>query len=400
MAKAITHKLKAMTFSLYITQYLGVAFFFAASLTILRQQGISLDKLALINVAAFPMAFKVLYAPLIDRRRLGVSGQYRSWLLVAQGSMALMLAAIGCLDIQQSLNNVLILLALYCLAMAVQDVAIDGLACKMFAANQRQVASSLQFSGNLIGNVLGGGVILMFYDQLGWQYSLWIMAALTLLSWLQLLVFNEPDSVAATQAVKTRALLRECVAFFRANKRWICLLCVYPLASNGAFAIVSPALVDAGWSLADIGFVTRVYGPLVGVFAALLTALLIKRWGRTRTLTRLTYLMLAALVSMLPMVYGNTSNVSVYVAITLYFCAFPALLATFGTLMMDHASGSDHKATYFTLQFSVLSFMGFVYAGICMALAQYWGYATVVMISMAAIPLCVSLIHKQPSASE
>lgn len=400
MAKAITHKLKAMTFSLYITQYLGVAFFFAASFTILRQQGISLDKLALINVAAFPMALKVLYAPLIDRRRLGVSGQYRSWLLVAQGSMALMLAAIGCLDIQQSLNNVLILLALYCLAMAVQDVAIDGLACKMFAANQRQVASSLQFSGNLIGNVLGGGVILMFYDQLGWQYSLWIMAALTLLSWLQLLVFNEPGSVAATQAVKTRALLRECVAFFRANKRWICLLCVYPLASNGAFAIVSPALVDAGWSLADIGFVTRVYGPLVGVFAALLTALLIKRWGRTRTLTRLTYLMLAALVSMLPMVYGNTSNVSVYVAITLYFCAFPALLATFGTLMMDHASGSDHKATYFTLQFSVLSFMGFVYAGICMALAQYWGYATVVMISMAAIPLCVSLIHKQPNVSE
>lgn len=397
--QAMTHKLKAMTFSLYITQYLGIAFFFAASFTILRQQGISLDKLALINVAALPIALKVLYAPLIDRRRLWLTGQYRSWLLVSQGLMALILLAIGFLDVQQTLNSVLMLLALYCLAMAVQDVAIDGLACKMFAANQRQVASSLQFSGNLIGNVLGGGVILMFYDQLGWQYSLWIMAALTLTSWLQLLVFTEPDSGVPNQGVKTRALLRECVAFFRANKLWICLLCLYPLAANGAFAILSPALVDAGWSLADIGFATRVYGSMVGVLSALLAALLIRHWGRKRTLIRLTYMLLLALLSMLPLAYGDTSTMWVYIAVTAYFAVFPALLATFGTLMMDYASGSDHKATYFTLQFSVLSLMGFVYAGICMALAQYWGYATVVMISILCIPLCLYLIRKQSSSN-
>ena len=94
--------------SIYITQYIGLAFIFASSVAIMRDMGMPLNKIALLNIIALPLLLKILYAPFIDlirpafmHRRL--QGRYRSWLLIAQFLMMILLVIIGMLDLRHSL---------------------------------------------------------------------------------------------------------------------------------------------------------------------------------------------------------------------------------------------------------------------------------------------------------
>ncbi|AWT49161.1 MFS transporter [Psychrobacter sp. YP14] len=396
--------------SIYVTQYIGLAFIFASSIAIMRDMQMPLDKIALLNIIALPLLLKILYAPFIDlmrpsfmRRQL--QGRYRSWLLTAQFLMMVLLVIIGMLDIAAQFCLMIALMLVYALAVSVQDVAIDGLANKIFVKEERQRANSVQFSGNLVGNIIGGGLILMAYSWLGWQGSLLVLALLTGIAWLQLLRYTEPSlaSIKEVSAIKEQIdvkpvssqeleksssllsslinLLKNMWQFIKQNKAWFVLLIVYPIGFSAGFALLNPILVDAKWSFADIGFVTKVFGSVVGVISALSASILIDKMGRVRTLLFLTAAQALVLALFLPLSYGYTNKLMVYGAVTAYFLVNPALMATVATIAMDKASIKTAKATFFTLQLGTFSFMGFVCAAVAMTAANTFGYSKVLMAS-------------------
>ncbi|WP_111894466.1 MFS transporter [Acinetobacter sp. MB5] len=377
----------SLLISVYTTQYIGIAFMISAAFAILRQSGIALDKLALINLIALPMLGKVLYAPFIDSFRLFFQGQYRSWLIAAQLCMTILLFICGLLDIQQHFSAILILFIVYTLFMSMQDVAIDGLACKIFRATERQFANSIQYSSNLMGNIIGGGLLLILYPWLHWQGALWILAGLTALTNIQLFFYQEPDNVWANPhrgiSGQFKSLAQQIKQFIQQHKVWFALLFVYPIGFTAVFGILNPLLVDAKWSLADIGFATKVFGSIVGIFSAFLATFLINKLHRKAALISLTLLQGMALLLFIPLTLGYTTKPLVYLAIFGYFLANPGLMAALSTLIMDRASTMPAKATFFSLQLSLIVFMGFAYSAIGLAFAQHIGYTAVVLITFA-----------------
>jgi len=386
----------ALLISIYVTQYMGVAFVMAAAVAILRQSGLALDRLALLNLIAIPIAGKIFYAPLIDHYRPFLRGQYRSWLILAQTVMSLMLLAVGFLQIQGQFALMLLFLLAYGFAVSVQDVAVDGLTCKIFEENKRQLASTLQYASNLVGNIVGGGLLLMFYPWLQWRGALWVLASLTALVCLQLLFFREPALATTHTHLKTRfkGLWREVLGFIRQHRVWFGLLLVYPVGFAAGFAILNPILVDAGWRLEDIGFATKVVGSLVGVVSAVMAAPLITWFGRKNALLCLTLAQAVGLLCMCPLALGDTGTFSAYLAITAFFLVNPALMATLSTLNMDRAARMQAKATFFTLQLSLIAFMGFSYAALGMVFAKHVGYFGVVLSSACLTVLMAGLAWK------
>ena len=379
--------------SIYTTQYIGVAFMISAAVAILRQGGIALDKLALLNLIAIPMLGKVLYAPFVDSFRLFFQGQYRSWLIFAQLCMTVLLFICGLLDIQQQFGTILILFIIYTLFMSLQDVSIDGLACKIFRESERQFANSIQYASNLLGNIMGGGVLLILYPWIEWQGALWILAGVTAVTWVQLLFYTEPENSLANPHRKITAqfksLAQQLKIFVQQHKVWFLLLFLYPIGFTAVFGILNPLLVDAKWSLADIGFATKIFGSIVGIFSAFLATLLINKLRRKSALISLTLLQGVTLLFFLPLTLGYTSKPLVYLAIFGYFIANPGLMATLSTLIMDRASLMPAKATFFSLQLSLIVFMGFAYSAIGLALAQHIGYTAVVLVTFVCA-LCVA----------
>ncbi len=381
-----------MLATLYITQYMGVAFIMSAAMAILRQQGMALDQLALLNLAALPMIGKIFYAPLIDKIRPRFQGQYRSWLLIAQGCMSLMLCTAGLLDLQQHFNWLCLILALYVFFMSIQDVAVDGLSCKLFDADSRKMASSIQFSGNLTGNIIGGGLILMFYPWLQWHGSLWLLGALTFISLLQIVFFYEPEPIEHPSLQKTaeKRLLADAWVFIKQKKQWFIIMALYPIGSTCGFALLTPLLVDSGWSLEKIGFAMKIYGSAIGLVSALLATPVITYVGRIHALLIMSCLQAIALLGIVPLTLGYTDKLTVYFALTIHFISFPALLVISATIMMDNAANQARKATFFTLQFSFAALMGFIYSSLSLALAKFIGYSTVV-VSAALLAFGISL---------
>ncbi|MDQ1210067.1 PAT family beta-lactamase induction signal transducer AmpG [Acinetobacter baylyi] len=371
--------------STYTTQYIGIAFMMSATFAILRQHGIALDKLALLNLIALPMLGKILYAPFVDSFRLFTQGQYRSWLLFAQLCMTGLLLVCGYLEVNKQFPIMLVLFIVYSLFMSIQDVAIDGLATKIFEASERQFANSIQYASNLLGNIIGGGLLLILYPWLQWKGAFIILALLTAITWIQLLFYREPENEFSNPhhnlSSQFKSLAQQLKLFITKHKSWFVLLFIYPIGFTAVFGILNPLLVDAKWSLVDIGFATKVFGSIIGILSAFLATLLINQLQRKKALITLTVMQGLTLLLFIPLTLGYTSKPIVYLAIFGYFIANPGLIATLSTLIMDRAASMPAKATFFSLQLSLVVFMGFVYSALGLTLAQHIGYTAVVILT-------------------
>lgn len=133
--------------------------------------------------------------------------------------------------------------------------------------------------------------------------------------------------------------------------------------------------------MVDIGFATKVFGSIIGILSAFLATLLINQLQRKKALITLTVMQGLTLLLFIPLTLGYTSKLIVYLAIFGYFIANPGLIATLSTLIMDRAASMPAKATFFSLQLSLVVFMGFVYSALGLTLAQHIGYTAVVILT-------------------
>ncbi|WP_432785974.1 hypothetical protein AAEX37_00087 [Oligella sp. MSHR50489EDL] len=368
-----------MFLMVYMTQYIGLSFVLTSAVVILRYKGFSLEKLSLLYLVTLPIAFKLFLGMLVDKVKAPFQGHYRAWLLVAQVGMTGLLLIISFADIVTNFHVVLTLFIIYAFLTGIQDVSIDGLACKIFPKEKRQRVNAVQYAGNLLGNIVGGGIVLIFYEYLDWHGSLWLLAFLTFLSLLQIVLYREPDDVLVGKGFAPISLRSEFKAFVSAHRYWFGFLLIMPIGLSAAYALLNPMLVDLSWTPQEIGVLTKIFGSVVGVISAFSIIPLITKLGRSKALAVLMFLQAVVLFAMVPLTHGYSELIGIYIAIGLYSLIQPGLLAAGSTVIMDKASVTSSKSTFFSLQMSVVVLLGFVYSAISLRLAHYYGYYRVML---------------------
>ncbi|MFT5121653.1 MAG: PAT family beta-lactamase induction signal transducer AmpG [Verrucomicrobiales bacterium] len=178
--------------SLYVTQAVPLGFFIEAVPAIGRDLGLSLATIGMLQALALPFMLKFLWAPMVDRVGSPRRGHYRSWLIPLQVSAALLLAMLAVFSPQFLSPWMLLGGAVFMLLASTQDIATDGLAVKMLEPQERGMGNGVQVGGFYLGQILGGGLILVVYGLFGWRAALLTMAALMALPLLSLHAFVEP----------------------------------------------------------------------------------------------------------------------------------------------------------------------------------------------------------------
>lgn len=386
--------------SLYVTQFIGIGFFMIALVAILRQQGMSLQNISWVYGLGFFSVFRFLWAPLVDRWRLP-GGHYRGWLLGLQSAMVLVLVAISRFDLQLHMFSIMSLCLLLAFLSATQDIAVDGLACKLLNNQTRGLGNGVQMAAGLLGNLIGGGLVLVFYQYWGWQYSMWLMATITALSLLQLLGFREPQQRTDLQPIGF--YLTRLWRFWHQGKQglWFLMLLIYPLGVCLAHALIAPMLVDSQWSLAEIGFAMNVMGSLVGLTAALLTGVLIGRYGRKSALVAGAVLQMLAIAALIPPFAGFTHKALLWLSLSTFYLAYSPVLVVLACLMMDKAS-THSPATDYSLQFSLYLLIGFVASALGTSLAAQFGYLQVLVVALisAFVSIGMALLYNSPESEQ
>jgi hypothetical protein len=368
----------------YVTQFLGGSFLATALPGILRDAGAGLDQLALVRLLMIIPIAKILWAPLVDHVSAR-SGRYRGWLLVLQPAMALALLTLALGDPFDDLGLVLTVMVVVALLSATKDTAVDALAIRTLPRERRSVAGGIQSAGATVGGLIGGGLVVVVYDQLGWVPAVVVLALAVALPIGQIARFREPPR-APTLTMTVRDSYRVLWVLVRPGpiRRWA--LGVAPLFWLGlgtAYALLTPMLVDAGWSLTRIGLTVNGLGSVVAVAAALAAGWLAARYGLRRCLHLAAVSQVIALLALVPLAAGYAPPVLTTVGVCLLEAAFAVAATTAAATAMSLCRAGTAGADYALVNGAAL-LVSFAAGAAGVSLAGTVGYAPVLMVAVLA----------------
>lgn len=337
---------------LYFAQGLPYGFFTQALPALLRQLGMSLEDIGLASLLAAPWALKFLWAPVLDR-----VGTARRWILALQAVAALSVAALALTPPVEgaSLGPLLVAVLVVNFVAATQDVATDGLAVSTIPPAARGLANAVQVGGYRVGMILGGGLLLVLHDTLGWTGTLLSLAALLLLGTAPLL--GAPD-------LGTRRLPRADPMPWSWVLRpgalaWTALLVAWKLGDYLVSGMLRPWFVDLGLDLADIGVLLGTGGFVAGLLGAVAGGLVVDRVPRVPALVVASLLQVSgvAAYAVAALVTGPLDAPSAVLWASVLYEHFVGGVATAAlfTAMMD-ASRVEHAGTDYTIQASLVVF--------------------------------------------
>ncbi|WP_114560516.1 MFS transporter [Desertihabitans aurantiacus] len=381
---------------LYVTQFVGVGFLGTGLSVVLRDNGYSLDVLGWLALAGLVWPLKVLWAPLVDRWGWAVVGHYRGWLLVLQPLMVLVILAMVPFDDLSNLAPVVVLGILLAMLSATQDTASDALALLVMRGRERGLANGLQVLGGYLGNLLGGGLTVVVYDWWGWSAAMLFLAVVTALPIANIVLLREP-----AVAARVRPDLRTAVAALGTvlrqpgAARWALLVVPLVIGAAGMVtALLSPALVDQGWTPAQVAFVTGVLTGLAGMVGGLLGGLLVRHAGRIRTVVVSGVVLVLAALTLVVTAFADADRAVVIWVVTVYYLGFCALSAVLYTVHMDYARPGT-AATDYALVNTPAQVVGFLTGSVALFAAGAVGYRPVALVAALAFAgaVVLALLH-------
>lgn len=380
---------------LYGSQFLAIGFLFTALAAITRDRGGSLEDIGIIYGIGFIWALKFLWAPVVDRFGSRKRGHYRSWLIVTQPAAALGIVALAPLDVGENLGLIVALLAVVAILSATQDIATDALAVRMMKGRSRGGINGLQIGANFVGDVVGGGFVLVMYELYGWVPAILTLAVVVAIPILFIRRFREPAPEPIAEPADTVAAPRQSMySVFRQPgvRRWALVLTpLLAIAMPGAYGMLVPLLIDSGVSVGMVGMLTNGLGGVIGIAAAIGAGLLVHRLGRRRSLIWYAAGQVVAIATMIPVSAGGGMGWAL-LAIVMVNIFNSAIFVIMYTINMDHSrpqtAGSD-----FTIQTSISLGLRFGAAGMVIGVAASAGYtvAMVVCVAVAVVGLVAVL---------
>lgn len=338
---------------LYFAQGLPAGLLAKSLPAIAREAGLSREYIGLLALAALPWALKFLWAPWVDRLGSGRVAHRKRWIIAAQFGAVAVLLTVGSMDRHWLFSDgfpvLLGLLFLLNLCFATHDIASDGLAVRLLAPSLRGPGNSLQTGGYKVGMIVGGAGLLLAGGALGWQGALGLTSVLLLLLLLPVVRFAEPPEPVVPRARATTGWWwKELAGFWRRPGMavWLMILLGYRVGDSLGSRMIKPALVDAGWSLPQVGMLDLV-ASLSGLAGAVAGGLLLLRMPRVAALV--TFGLLQAL-GLAGWSLVNHQSVPVVLAVAVFEQLADGLstVALF-TMMMDRCR-SGHEGTDYTLQ--------------------------------------------------
>lgn len=381
--------------TLYISQFIPTTFFFQTLPVFLRQQNMSLDAIGFLGLLVIPSGLKFLWSPFIDRYHLGKLGHYRGWIICFQLLLISTLFVSAFLDTQENLTLLLVCVFLSCLFSASQDIGTDALAVNLLEPQERGLGNAIQSGGNVLGAVIGGGIMLIFLEKVGWRYSLVAMSIFLLLNLIPILLYQEQFTSKSKNLNFFKSYFQPFVSFLSRPKilPWLFVVLLYMTGESVTSSLIRPLLVDSGLSLTDIGWILGIVSYSVRIVSALIAGVLIMRWGRKQSLivfgivaavTTLLYILPAMGVASLSVLY----TVCIVVNAT-QSMAYTAVLSA----MMDKSDRAT-AATDYTIQVSVIFLGGIAATILAGILAKHTGYALTFIVSAVVGLLSVFFMTK------
>lgn len=360
--KPTTNKL--VTFlCLYIAQSIPMSFFSTVIPVMMRQENFSLSAIGLLQLIKLPWIIKFFWSPLVDRNCMTVS-HYKRWIFSSELIYAVLIFSVAFLDFKENFSTILILVIISFVASATQDIATDALAVLSFSRKDKSLVNSMQSMGSFAGAMIGGGVLLLLFKQIGWNSLLPCLAIFVIVA-LVPLFFNKDIAIKEkSQAQKAKKI--DFYYFFTQKGIWkqIIFLFLYYSGLIGTLAMLKPYMVDLGYNIKEIGVMSGLAGTFIAFLSSFGGGFIIRRIGRYRARILFAVAILLATFYFLGLSYVTPTTLLLYIGIFLLWGSYGMATIIVYTTAMDCVR-EGREGTDFTIQ-TVITHL----SSMCIAIAS------------------------------
>ncbi len=359
-------------FSLYIAQSVPMTFFSTVMPVIMRQEHYSLTSIGLLQLVKLPWILKFLWAPLIDGTSKHTS-DFKKWIFSSEIIYAVLITAIGFLDLKVDFNLIILILVFAFTASATQDVATDAFAVLILKKEDRSIGNSMQSGGSFLGTVIGSGVLLIIYSFYGWKFLMFGLAGFVLIAIIPLSFYKKRNLKIPKESKKIS--VKDLYLFFTQKGIYKQLILLFFFYSGiiGILTMVKPWLVDLGYNIKEIGIYSGIYGASAGFLSAFIAGWVMKKLGRkksVRIFMLFTIIVTAYFVLISRMI---PSTEFLIIALLLIWGVYGANSVAVYTIAMDGVR-KGREGTDFTLQI-VFTHLGSLFLAVLSGkLAHRLGY--------------------------
>ena len=362
----------ATFFCLYIAQTIPMSFFSTVIPVMMRQENFTLSAIGLLQLIKLPWIVKFLWSPIVDRHTT-TTGDYKRWIFSSELIYAILIFSVAMLDFKADFYTILTLIIISFVASATQDIATDALAVLSFSRKDKSMVNSMQSMGSFGGSMVGSGVLLLLFHQIGWNSLLPCLAVFVLVMLLPLF-FNKGIQI-TPKLPQQRAKKADVLYFFTQRGIWkqIGFLFLYYSGLIGTLAMVRPWLVDLGYSVQEIGMMSGVAGTFVGFISAFAGGMIIRKMGRWRARILFSVLVLMATLYFLGLSYTQPTTPLLYGGIFLLWGSYGMATIVVYTTAMDCVR-PGREGTDFTIQTVITHLSGMIMAILSGRIADMTGY--------------------------
>lgn len=349
-----------------------MSFFSTVIPVMMRQENFSLSAIGLLQLIKLPWILKFLWSPLVDRHAL-TTRDYKRWIFSSELIYAILIFAVALLDFKTDFYTILTLIIISFIASATQDIATDALAVLAFNRKDKSLVNSMQSMGSFGGSMIGSGVLLLLFKQIGWNYLLPCLALFVIIALLPLL-FNKTIDI-QTKDKDQRAKKADVFYFFTRRDIWkqVGFLFLYYSGLIGTLAMLRPWLVDLGYDMKEIGMMSGVAGTFVGFLSSFIGGMIIRKIGRYKARILFAFFVLIATCYFFGLSYTIPTTAMLYGGFFLLWGSYGMATIVVYTTAMDCVR-PGREGTDFTIQTVITHLSGMLMAILSGKIADHTGY--------------------------
>ncbi len=247
---------------------------------------VDLTVIGLFSLVAWPYTVKFLWSPLMDRFAPPFLGRRRGWIAICQILLIFSIIAMGFSDPARSPGMTALIAVWVAFFSASQDVVVDAYRTDVLDKNEIAPGASVYILGYRIAMLVSGGVALILADHMSWRMVYLVMAAVMSVGLITTLLAPEPRVPALAPKSMTEAVVLPFKEFFKRKGAFevLAFIIFYKLDSVIAFAMMTPFMLELGFSKTDIGAVTKGFGLIATLAGTLAGGAATVRLGLLRSL--------------------------------------------------------------------------------------------------------------------
>jgi MFS transporter, PAT family, beta-lactamase induction signal transducer AmpG len=235
-------------------------------------QKVDLGLIGIFSLVSLPYTLKFLWSPLLDRFTLPFMGRRRGWILLFQGLLFFAISAMAFCDPIKSP----ILLAISALLMtffsASQDIVIDAYKTEILFQKEYGLGAAVANFGYRVAMIFSSAGALILADHVPWRVVYLLMAGTMIVGIITTLFATEPILKVKPPKTLKEAVIDPFLDFFsrKGSLEVLGFVIVYKMDVVMTLALMTPFLLQLGFTQTDIGVVTKGFGlvaTLVGTFA-------------------------------------------------------------------------------------------------------------------------------------